>query len=143
MVDVDCFKKFNDTYGHKIGDQVLRMIAGRLGKISGGAKTFRYGGEEFTAIFAGKLVEEALPHVENFRKAVESRPFIIRGKDRHRKSASNRGKKDGFPRKQVKVTVSIGLAGSEGQATTPQKVIKAADKKLYQAKRHGRNRTVS
>ncbi|UCD80125.1 MAG: GGDEF domain-containing protein [Desulfobacterales bacterium] len=142
MVDVDRFKKFNDTYGHKTGDQVLKMIAGRLGKISGGAKTFRYGGEEFTAIFAGKLVEEAFPHVEDFRKAVESTPFIVRGMERRRNSARSRGKKSGFTRKQVKVTVSIGLAASEGQTTTPQKVIKAADKKLYQAKRGGRNRTV-
>ncbi len=142
MVDVDRFKKFNDTYGHKTGDQVLKMIAARLGKISGGGKTFRYGGEEFTAIFAGKLVEEAFPHVENFRKSVESTPFIVRGRERRRNRASSRGKKSGFTRKQVKVTVSIGLAASEGQTTTPQKVIKAADKKLYQAKRAGRNRTV-
>ena len=70
MIDVDHFKKFNDTYGHKTGDQVLKMIASRLGKISGGARTFRYGGEEFTAIFAGKSVEDALSHVEGFRKAI-------------------------------------------------------------------------
>ena len=142
MVDVDRFKKFNDTYGHKTGDQVLKMIAGRLADISGGGKAFRYGGEEFTAIFAGKLIEEALPHVENFRKSVESTPFVVRGRERRRNSSSSRGKKSGFARKQVKVTVSIGLAASEGQATTPQKVVKAADKKLYQAKRAGRNRTV-
>jgi diguanylate cyclase (GGDEF)-like protein len=46
MIDVDHFKKFNDTYGHKTGDQVLKMIAYKLERISGGAKTFRYGGEE-------------------------------------------------------------------------------------------------
>jgi len=142
MIDVDRFKKFNDTYGHKTGDQVLKMIAGRLGKISGGAKTFRYGGEEFTAIFAGKLAEEALPHVEIFRKAVESTPFIVRGMERRRSNANGRGKKSGSSRKQVKVTVSIGLAASQGQTSNPQQIIKAADKKLYQAKRGGRNRTV-
>jgi diguanylate cyclase (GGDEF)-like protein len=142
MIDVDRFKKFNDTYGHKTGDQVLKMIAGRLGKISGGAKTFRYGGEEFTAIFAGKLAEEALPHVEIFRKAVESTPFIVRGIERRRSSANSRGKKSGSTRKQVKVTVSIGLAEPQGQTSNPQQIIKAADKKLYQAKRGGRNRTV-
>jgi diguanylate cyclase (GGDEF)-like protein len=141
MIDVDRFKKFNDSYGHKTGDQVLKMIGARLGKISGGAKTFRYGGEEFTAIFTGKSVEDAVLHVENFRKTVESTPFIVRGRERRRKNGSSRGKRSGFTRKQVKVTVSIGLAGPDGKTTNPQKVIKAADKKLYQAKRGGRNRT--
>lgn len=141
MIDVDRFKKFNDTYGHKTGDQVLKMIGARLGKISGGAKTFRYGGEEFTAIFAGRSVDDAVSHVEDFRKEVESTPFIVRGRERRRKNGSNRGQKSGFTRRQVKVTVSIGLAGPDGKTTNPQKVIKAADRKLYQAKRGGRNRT--
>jgi diguanylate cyclase (GGDEF)-like protein len=141
MIDVDRFKKFNDTYGHKTGDQVLKMIAAQLGKISGGARTFRYGGEEFTAIFAGKSIEDALSHVEGFRKAIESTPFVVRGRERRRNNANNRGKKSGFTRKQVKVTVSIGLASPTGQATNPETVIKAADKKLYKAKKRGRNRT--
>lgn len=141
MIDVDRFKKFNDTYGHKTGDQVLKMIGARLGNISGGAKTFRYGGEEFTAIFNGKSVEDAVCHVENFRKAVESAPFMVRGRERRRKNMNSRGKKSGLTRKQVKVTVSIGLAGPDGKTTNPQQVIKAADKRLYQAKRGGRNRT--
>ncbi len=141
MIDVDRFKKFNDSYGHKTGDQVLQMIGARLGKISGGAKTFRYGGEEFTAIFTGRSAEDAVLHVENFRKAVEATPFIVRGRERRRKNAGNRGKGSGFTRKQVKVTVSIGLASPDGKTTNPQKVIKEADKKLYQAKRGGRNRT--
>jgi len=142
MIDVDRFKKFNDTYGHKTGDQVLKMIASQLGKISGGARTFRYGGEEFTAIFAGKSVEDAVSHVEGFRKAVETTLFMVRGRDRRTKNANNRGEKSGATRKQVKVTVSIGLASPVGQeATNPEKVIKAADKKLYKAKKTGRNRT--
>jgi diguanylate cyclase (GGDEF)-like protein len=141
MIDVDRFKKFNDTYGHKTGDQVLKMIASRLGKISGGAKTFRYGGEEFTAIFAGKSVEDAVSHVEGFRKAVETTLFTVRGRGRRTKNAKNRGDKSGPTRKQVKVTVSIGLASPVEQAADPEKVIKAADKKLYKAKKTGRNRT--
>src|SRR3990167_5951921 len=48
MVDVDHFKKFNDTHGHDIGDQVLRLVAAQLRKIGGGGKAYRYGGEEFT-----------------------------------------------------------------------------------------------
>jgi len=54
MVDVDHFKNFNDTYGHDAGDQVLRMVASRLGEVSGGGTAFRYGGEEFTILFPGK-----------------------------------------------------------------------------------------
>jgi len=142
MIDVDRFKKFNDTYGHKTGDQVLKMIASRLGKISGGARTFRYGGEEFTAIFAGKSIEEAVAHVEGFRKAVETTPFAVRGRERRKKTPPSRGKKSGSSRKQAKVTVSIGLASPDGQTADPQMVIKAADKKLYKAKKSGRNRTV-
>jgi len=142
MIDVDRFKQFNDTYGHKTGDQVLKMIGSRLGNISGGAKIFRYGGEEFTAIFNGKTVKEALAHVEDFRAAVASRPFVIRGADRSSKTKSDRGKHTASSLKQVTVTVSVGLASPNGgDMTDPEKVIKAADKKLYAAKKDGRNRT--
>jgi len=142
MIDVDHFKKFNDTFGHKTGDQVLKMIASRLGKISGGAKTFRYGGEEFTAIFAGKTVEDAISHIEDFRKAIGTNPFIIRDWKRRRKKKNDRRRNNSSNRKLVKVTVSIGLASPGGRKTDPEKVIKAADKKLYAAKKGGRNRTV-
>jgi len=141
MIDVDRFKKFNDTFGHETGDQVLKMIASQLGKISGGARTFRYGGEEFTAIFAGKSLENAISHVEEFRKAVESRPFVVRDGERQRRDANHRGKTRILPRNQVKVTVSIGLASPTGFATRPDIVIKAADRMLYHAKKTGRNRT--
>lgn len=141
MIDVDHFKKFNDTFGHKTGDQVLKMIASRLGKISGGAKTFRYGGEEFTAIFAGKTVEDAIPYIEDFREAVGSTPFIVRDWKHRSKKKNDRRHKNSANRKQVKVTVSIGLASPGGRKTDPEKVIKAADKKLYTAKKGGRNRT--
>ena len=141
MIDVDHFKKFNDTFGHKTGDQVLKMIASRLGKISGGAKTFRYGGEEFTAIFAGKTVQEAIPYIEDFREAIGSTPFSIRDCKQRRKQKNDRRRKNSANRKQVKVTVSIGLASPGSKKTDPDKVIKAADKKLYTAKKGGRNRT--
>ena len=141
MIDVDRFKKFNDTYGHKTGDQVLKMIAARLGKISGGAKTFRYGGEEFTAIFSGKSLEDALSHVEDFREAVAATPFVIRSTGRPSNRKSGRSKKKRLDHKHVTVTVSIGMASPGGETTDPEKVIKAADKKLYKAKKGGRNRT--
>jgi len=142
MIDVDRFKKFNDTFGHETGDQVLKMIASQLGKLSGGARTFRYGGEEFTAIFAGKSLNNSIPHIEKFRKAVESRPFIVRDSERHRRDANYRGKTKVLPRNQVKVTVSIGLASPAGFVTRPEKVMKEADRMLYHAKKAGRNRTV-
>jgi len=141
MIDVDHFKKINDTHGHKIGDQVLKMIASRLGKINGGAKTFRYGGEEFAAIFTGKTVEDAILHLEDFRQAVESNPFLIRGKERRKRSRNFRGKNlSTSTRKLVKVTVSIGLASPGKESADPDYVVKAADKKLYRAKENGRNR---
>jgi len=140
MIDVDHFKRFNDTHGHKVGDQVLRLIAARLGKMPGGAKTFRYGGEEFTAIFAGKDADEAREHIEAFRQAVESNPFVIRAKDRRGGNSKKRGKSNTVGRNRVKVTVSIGLAAPKKDLTDPEEILKAADKALYKAKKNGRNR---
>ena len=140
MIDIDHFKKFNDKYGHKVGDQVLRMVATRLKGISGGAKVFRYGGEEFTAIFPGKTVQEAAAHLDTYRKIVETSPFTIRGKGRRSSTAENRGKGKAPGQKSVKVTVSIGVAAPNKKLSKPDKVLKAADKILYKAKKGGRNR---
>ena len=140
MIDVDHFKKFNDKYGHKTGDQVLKMIASKLEQISGGARTFRYGGEEFTAIFSGKDAEESVAYVEDFRQAIESTPFVVRGKDRRRGQREKRGSGKSSDQKKVKVTVSIGIASPDKELTDPEKVLKAADKSLYKAKKQGRNR---
>lgn len=142
MIDVDHFKKFNDTYGHETGDQVLKMIASELEKISGGARTFRYGGEEFAAIFSGKSAEEALPHLEKYRQTIASTPFVVRGKPRSKGQSKNRGQVKTSGQKQVKVTVSIGVAEPDKYATRPEKVLKAADKNLYKAKNAGRNRVM-
>ena len=142
MMDVDHFKKFNDTYGHETGDQVLKMIASKLEKISGGARTFRYGGEEFAAIFSGKSIEEALPHLEQCRQTIASTPFIVRGKPRPKGKSKNRGQVKTSGHKQVKVTVSIGVSEPDKYTTHPKKVLKAADKNLYKAKKAGRNRVV-
>jgi GGDEF domain-containing protein len=142
MIDVDHFKKFNDTYGHKTGDQVLKMIAVHLSEISGGAKTFRYGGEEFAAIFPGKSLDEAEFHLERYRKRIEETPFVVRGKRRRKGNAKSRGKSNAANLKNVQVTVSIGVAAPDKKNTTPEKVIKAADKVLYKAKKAGRNRVL-
>jgi diguanylate cyclase (GGDEF)-like protein len=143
MIDVDHFKKFNDRYGHKTGDQVLKMIASKLRNISGGAKVFRYGGEEFTAIFPGKDAEEAVPYLEKYRRTVEYSPFVVRGKTRRRGTSKNRGKTKLSGLKRAKVTVSIGIAAPDKNLTDPETVLKAADRALYRAKKAGRNRVKS
>ena len=139
MVDIDRFKRLNDRYGHDAGDQALRMVASLLSKMSGAGKAFRYGGEEFTVIFPGKGVQEALPHLEKFREGVKSHGFVIRGRNRPRTRPATPKPSKAPPRK-VPVTVSIGVAQRDGRRPTPQQVIKAADKALYRAKRAGRNR---
>jgi len=140
MLDIDHFKKFNDKYGHKTGDQVLRMVASKLSEIGGGARSFRYGGEEFTAIFPGKNAREAKPYMEEYRERLESTEFVVRSPIRRSSNSKNRGKTISKDRKIVNVTVSIGIAEYGGQLTKPEKVLKAADKILYKAKRIGRNR---
>jgi diguanylate cyclase (GGDEF)-like protein len=137
MVDVDHFKKFNDTHGHDVGDQVLRMVAERLGSVAGGGRAFRYGGEEFAVLFAGKSCGESIPHLETLRKAVAGATFTIRGKDRAKKKPESRGRGGGAGK--VTVTVSIGAAQARG-AALPDDVVKAADRALYRAKEGGRNR---
>ncbi len=140
MLDIDLFKKFNDKYGHKTGDQVLKMVAAKLSEINGGAKTFRYGGEEFTAIFPGKTARESEPYLEEFRRKLESTEFIVRSTIRKSTTSKNRGKTASKDRKIVTITISIGIADYSRNQTKPDKVLKAADKILYKAKRMGRNR---
>ncbi len=140
MIDVDHFKKFNDRYGHDAGDQVLRMIAKKLGGIDGGGRAFRYGGEEFTAVFPGKEVDEALPYLERYRRQVASAGFVVRGKQRRKSGPEHRGKTTPSRERMVKVTVSIGLAGPKRGHSDPDRVLKLADQALYRAKKAGRNR---
>jgi diguanylate cyclase (GGDEF)-like protein len=138
MVDVDHFKKFNDTHGHDVGDQVLRMVAGRLACVDGGGRAFRYGGEEFAVLFPGKSAAESAPHLEMLRTAVAGANFTQRGLDRPaqkpRSSLAHSTKE-----RPLAVTVSIGAAQARGSAL-PDDVVKAADKALYRAKEGGRNR---
>jgi diguanylate cyclase (GGDEF)-like protein len=141
MMDIDRFKRFNDRYGHKTGDDVLKIVATRLKQISGKAKVFRYGGEEFTAVFPGKSAKESFSHLESFRKSLESARIVVRERARKGKTAVNRGRGPKAQQKQVKVTISIGVSEPGKANLTPEKVIKAADKALYKAKRAGRNRT--
>jgi diguanylate cyclase (GGDEF)-like protein len=132
MIDVDHFKRFNDRFGHDTGDDVLRLIAARLARISGGAKVFRYGGEEFAAVFPGKTADGARSHLEAYRRALADTAFGVRRK----KGGARR------PR-VVKVTVSIGVSAPDGCTRDPAAVLKAADQALYRAKKAGRNRVVA
>jgi diguanylate cyclase (GGDEF)-like protein len=90
VVDVDHFKKFNDVFGHDTGDQVLRMVAARLARVSGGGKSFRYGGEEFVVLFPGKTAKQVYPHVERLRQTIEAATFSVRGPQRVQRSKDDR-----------------------------------------------------
>ncbi len=138
MVDVDHFKKFNDQYGHHVGDQVLKMVATKLGEVGGGGKAYRYGGEEFSLLFPGRSMDDAKPYLEVVRKTIEATPFALRGRLRPRhKPAKVKG--TAKSKKQVSVTVSIGVAERDDRNRDSAQVIKAADKALYKAKESGRN----
>jgi GGDEF domain-containing protein len=138
MVDVDHFKRFNDTFGHAVGDQVLAMVAARLGQVEG-ARAFRYGGEEFTLLFAGRTVNEAAPPLELARAAVEATTFRLRAPDRPRRRPAGGPGRRSAASKVVAVTISIGAASPEA-GDTPRAVLAAADQALYRAKGGGRNR---
>jgi diguanylate cyclase (GGDEF)-like protein len=139
MADIDFFKKLNDTYGHDVGDQVLKMVAARLAKCTGGARVFRYGGEEFCLLFNGKKTETAMEPLEKLRQSIADEPFIIRQKLRPVKKPKTNAPKT-KTRKSIKVTISIGVAEKNSQLKTTEDVMKAADLALYRAKKGGRNR---
>lgn len=123
MMDIDHFKKFNDTYGHDVGDDVLVLVANELAAISIG-QPYRYGGEEFVVVFPRKPAEQVEDSLEVVRKNIENIKLNLMLK----------GKK-----KQPKITVSFGLAEKSARHKNAQAVMKAADKALYVAKESGRN----
>ncbi len=132
MVDIDFFKKFNDTYGHDTGDEVLRLVASVLKKVEGGGKAFRYGGEEFTIVFPYTTSADAIPELEKLRIAVAKTPYA------YRKPQEKTAKKKPSV-KQLSVTISIGVAERSEKNKLTDEVIKAADTALYRAKEKGRN----
>ncbi len=155
VVDIDHFKKFNDTYGHDIGDDVLCLVAGRLAGVTGGGQAFRVGGEEFTILFPGKSVEDVTEHLELLRATVEKSVFRLRGSDRRFAPRGPDRRKPGTKKKGVRnrarapvvsdpcdlsVTVSVGVAGPGPKHPDVDGVIKLADQALYRAKGGGRNR---
>jgi len=139
MGDVDHFKKFNDTHGHDVGDQVLRLVASKLSKIGGGGKAYRYGGEEFALVFAGKTLDECMPHLEVIRETIATYNIRLRNQDsRPQDDNQGRQRRAGASASSVSVTVSIGVAERLEQRT-PEQVLKSADQALYSAKGAGRN----
>ena len=145
MVDVDHFKKFNDTHGHDVGDQVLKLVAGRLAQVGGGGVAYRYGGEEFSVLFPDRDLKDATRHLEAVRVGIERYRMAVRGEDRPKKNPedSARLRTNQPPRQTLSVTVSIGVAAPGDAATSPAQVLARADEALYRAKQSGRNRLSS
>ncbi len=152
IVDIDHFKKFNDTYGHDVGDQVLCLVASQISKVRGGGHAFRCGGEEFAVVFRDTSAKDAYEHLEAVREMIANSVFRVRGTDR--RSAPRSGEPDRrrpvrkrtaaaptpYPPEGLTVTVSIGVAEASTRNRNPEHVINAADQALYQAKHNGRNR---
>ncbi|WP_166366261.1 GGDEF domain-containing protein [Pseudomonas akapageensis] len=140
MTDVDHFKKFNDTHGHDVGDQVLRLVASKLSKVTGGGRAYRYGGEEFALVFAAKTLEECLPHLEEVREAIATYNIQLRNKEsRPQDDQSGRQRRGAAASSSVSVTISIGAAERLAEHRSPEEVLKSADQALYNAKGAGRN----
>ncbi|MFC1591937.1 GGDEF domain-containing protein, partial [Thermodesulfobacteriota bacterium] len=122
MMDLDNFKQVNDTYGHLTGSYVLQEIGGI---ISENIRQFdvaaRYGGEEFVAYLPDTRKEEALIPAERIRALIEGQTFTHNGRE-------------------VRITISIGVAGFPGDGTVLDPLVRAADQMMYQAKKEGKNR---
>ena len=141
MADIDHFKRFNDTHGHDVGDQVLKLVAARLAQIGGDGTAYRFGGEEFSVLFPNRRIEHALTHLEAIRSAIQDYRMAVRGSDRPKDTeAGSRLRNEQPSEKQLSVTVSIGVAEPDASASTPARVRQAADEALYRAKHAGRNR---
>jgi diguanylate cyclase (GGDEF)-like protein len=120
MIDLDHFKMFNDIYGHRAGDDLLRQAAGLIASsIRGNDQAFRYGGDEFAVILPHTDINPAGPVAERVRQQIEH----------HMQSGS------------ISVTASIGFASCPANGVTAGDLVTMADAALYHAKYHGRNRT--
>lgn len=135
MLDIDHFKKFNDTHGHDTGDEVLRMVAAKLARVPGSARAFRYGGEEFCVLFPGRNRDEARDTLDALRRSIADKPFELRRGERRHDGKGGKSRS-----RTVEVTISAGVADSTSVEGGPDAVIRGADKALYRAKRRGRNR---
>jgi diguanylate cyclase (GGDEF)-like protein len=120
MLDIDHFKSINDTYGHLIGDEVLKIVSGLIDKSIRSADYFgRYGGEEFLIVMTQTNLNGAVTYAERVRSAIQNHRFHNLGSD-------------------FKVTVSVGVAEFNDKDNI-QTMIERADKALYRAKGSGRD----
>jgi len=141
MLDVDHFKRFNDTYGHETGDHVLKMVAAKLEQLGSGGRAFRYGGEEFALVFPSRNARRVLRELEALRERVADHRMALRDPQRPAEAKAGRNQRGtGGAKQSVTVTVSIGLAEANDAHRTPEEVLQAADRALYRAKEKGRNR---
>jgi diguanylate cyclase len=126
LIDIDHFKRFNDTWGHQTGDQVLRLVAMTLkSNIKGRDMAARYGGEEFAAILPDTDIDGALALAEHIRKAIQSKELLKRSTNE----------------KLGRVTASFGVARFR-KGETASALIERADRGLYAAKHRGRNMVI-
>ncbi len=126
MTDIDHFKKFNDSYGHLTGDQVLRLVAiSAKQNVKGLDIAARYGGEEFAIVLPNTVLHAAVTVADHIRCAVMTKELMKRSTGEH----------------LGRVTISVGVAALQGNDTV-QSLIERADTCLYAAKRSGRNRVV-
>jgi len=126
MVDIDHFKKINDTHGHQVGDEVLRHVASLLaGQVRNVDRVARYGGEEFALIMIETDGKNAAEHIKRLGVLLAETPCVVESKNL-----------------TVEVTLSAGVATSLVDANSATDLVEAADKALYAAKKGGRNRIV-
>jgi len=124
VIDIDHFKKVNDSFGHDVGDEVLREFAVRLASnVRAIDLPVRHGGEEFVVVMPDTDLEDARRIAERIRLHVAGAPFTVMGGDQ-----------------QLQVTISIGVASSTGGQDSPNALMKRADEAVYEAKSRGRNR---
>lgn len=127
MTDIDRFKLVNDTYGHDVGDEILREFAARIrSTVRGADLACRYGGEEFVVVMPDTDARAASAVAERLRNIIEKTPFTVRG--------------TGI---SLNITASLGIATNSAGAETPEQLLKQADRALYEAKNGGRNRVVA
>jgi two-component system, cell cycle response regulator len=127
IMDIDFFKRVNDSYGHGIGDEVLKEFATRINaNVRGIDLACRYGGEEFVVAMPDTDIAFATNIAERLRQLIETTPVQI---------SRDPG--------QLSITISIGIARCEGEGDTAEQLLHRADQALYRAKRTGRNKVVA
>ena len=134
MVDIDNFHQLNDRFGHDVGDQILRMVASRLAKVPGGARAYRYGGDEFVLLFPGKTEADALRRLGGFQRSLEESPFGLRKWPRPGEMAGHpesREPDEARPTRRLSVRVRIGVADSVGTGPDAEAVLRRADRAVH------------